>query len=392
MADNTTGGPASRRHIFEFSIRDRGFTGRQWEYRTRAPGNMVSDMAAIDRQHLVLIERDGGLGLTALDRKVNLIDLRRTDADGYVRSTLLVDLAAIADPALVSVPPLHGGDVRLGDPCGVVCESIEAIHPVGRDRLLLGCDNNLPNTSRNPGRADDNEFIVVEVPALREPGGAGRRPARRRRRRVSARRKPRPAGDLRRETCGIRTERDADGGGGAVFVAQKAPLPATAPEGPAPSRPAAPAPADPGRPGASPRHPSRPGDRYAAATALGKAPRQDYASVVTDQERQPVSPVYEFIPNLGRLRDAVLFGDVWEGTDLTKRDRSLVTVAVLAALYRTDELKGHMRRALDNGVTEEELKGLITHIAFYAGWPTAVNAGRVALDVFGPTDPKERSE
>jgi 4-carboxymuconolactone decarboxylase len=113
--------------------------------------------------------------------------------------------------------------------------------------------------------------------------------------------------------------------------------------------------------------------------------RGDYASVVTDQEKsQPASPVYEFIPNLGRLRDDVLFGDVWEGTDLTKRDRSLVTVAVLAALYRTDELKGHMRRALDNGVTEEELKGLITHIAFYAGWPNAVNAGRVALEVFGP--------
>jgi 4-carboxymuconolactone decarboxylase len=106
---------------------------------------------------------------------------------------------------------------------------------------------------------------------------------------------------------------------------------------------------------------------------------------VTDQEKpQPFSPVYDFIPNLGRLRNDVLFGDVWEGTDLTKRDRSLVTVAVLAALYRTDELKGHMQRALDNGVTEDELKGLITHVAFYAGWPNAVNAGRVALEVFGP--------
>jgi len=79
-----------------------------------------------------------------------------------------------------------------------------------------------------------------------------------------------------------------------------------------------------------------------------------------------------------------LFGDVWEHPDLSKRDRSLVTVAVLAALYRTDEMRGHMQRALDNGVTETELKGLITHVAFYAGWPCAVNAGRVAIDVFGP--------
>lgn len=97
----------------------------------------------------------------------------------------------------------------------------------------------------------------------------------------------------------------------------------------------------------------------------------------------PRSPVYDLIPNLGRLRDDVLFGDVWEGPELSKRDRSLITVAVLTALYRTDELKGHLQRALDNGVTEEELKGMITHVAFYAGWPTAVNAGRVALDVLG---------
>ena len=164
---DTAAGATSRRHIFEFSLRDRRFTGRQWEYRTGAVGNMVSDLAALDRHHLVLIERDGGLGPTALDRKVNLIDLRRTDIDGYVGSTMLVDLANIADPALVSLPPLHEGDIRLGDPFGVVCESIEAIHPVGRDRLLLGCDNNLPNTGRNPKLADDNEFILVEVPALR---------------------------------------------------------------------------------------------------------------------------------------------------------------------------------------------------------------------------------
>ena len=95
----------------------------------------------------------------------------------------------------------------------------------------------------------------------------------------------------------------------------------------------------------------------------------------------PKTP-YELVPELGRLREEVLFGDVWEQAELSKRDRSLITVAVLTALYRTDELKGHMQRALDNGVTEDELKGLITHLAFYAGWPTAVNAGRVALEVF----------
>ena len=95
---------------------------------------------------------------------------------------------------------------------------------------------------------------------------------------------------------------------------------------------------------------------------------------------------YELVPQLGKLRDEVLFGNVWEQPELTKRDRSLITVAVLTALYRTDELRGHMKRALDNGVTEDEIRGLITHLAFYAGWPTAVNAGRVALEVFDQED------
>jgi 4-carboxymuconolactone decarboxylase len=95
---------------------------------------------------------------------------------------------------------------------------------------------------------------------------------------------------------------------------------------------------------------------------------------------------YELIPKLGQLRDDVLFGDVWERTDLSKRDRSLITVAVLTALYRTDELRGHMRRAIDNGVKKEELFGMITHLAFYSGWPTAVNAGRVAAELFENDD------
>jgi len=92
--------------------------------------------------------------------------------------------------------------------------------------------------------------------------------------------------------------------------------------------------------------------------------------------------VDEAFPKLAELRDNVLFGDVWEQTDLSKRDRSLVTISVLTALYRTEELRGHLRRALDNGVTKEEIGGMITHLAFYAGWPTAVNAGRVAIEVF----------
>ena len=79
----------------------------------------------------------------------------------------MVDLAAIPDPDGVSLPPIHDGDVGLGDPFRVTCESIEAVHLVDGERLLLGCDNNFPNKGRNPDLADDNEFIIVKVPGLK---------------------------------------------------------------------------------------------------------------------------------------------------------------------------------------------------------------------------------
>jgi len=90
----------------------------------------------------------------------------------------------------------------------------------------------------------------------------------------------------------------------------------------------------------------------------------------------------EIAPKLADLSANVLFGDVWERPGLSKRDRSLITVASLIALYRTEQLRGHIRRALDNGVTKEEIGEVITHMAFYSGWPTAANAVQVAKQVF----------
>lgn len=95
---------------------------------------------------------------------------------------------------------------------------------------------------------------------------------------------------------------------------------------------------------------------------------------------------FDLLPDLKRLNDEVLFGEVWENPALSKRDRSLITCAILAALYRTKELEFHQKFALKNGVTKDELFALITHVAFYAGWPTAVNAGRVAVDVLQDND------
>ena len=94
------------------------------------------------------------------------------------------------------------------------------------------------------------------------------------------------------------------------------------------------------------------------------------------------SAMQEVSPKLAEITEDVLFGDIWERPELSKRDRSLIIVATLTALYRTDQLRGHIGRALDNGVTKEEIGEVIAHIAFYAGWPTAANAVRVAKEVF----------
>jgi 4-carboxymuconolactone decarboxylase len=91
-------------------------------------------------------------------------------------------------------------------------------------------------------------------------------------------------------------------------------------------------------------------------------------------------------PALGEYTDAVLCGDVWMRPGLSPRDRSLITVATLTALYRTNELPFHLRLALENGVTRDELIELITHLAFYAGWPSANTAVAIARDTFAEVD------
>ena len=89
-----------------------------------------------------------------------------------------------------------------------------------------------------------------------------------------------------------------------------------------------------------------------------------------------------FAPKLVDLTDNVLFGDVWERPGLSKRDRSLITCAALIALNRTEQQVGHFGRALNNGVKKEEIIEMITHLAFYGGWPVAMSAAQVAKKVF----------
>ena len=90
----------------------------------------------------------------------------------------------------------------------------------------------------------------------------------------------------------------------------------------------------------------------------------------------------EDFPKLRQATDEWLFGDIWERKGLSKRDRSLITVAMLTALYRHEQLPGHVNRALDNGVTKDELVEIITHATFYSGWPCGVQGAAIAKKVF----------
>jgi len=92
--------------------------------------------------------------------------------------------------------------------------------------------------------------------------------------------------------------------------------------------------------------------------------------------------VRDIVPGWIDLSERVLFGEVWERPGLSKRDRSLITCATLIALGRERQLVGHLGRALDNGLSKKELSEVITHLAFYAGWPAAMTAAQVAKDVF----------
>lgn len=105
-----------------------------------------------------------------------------------------------------------------------------------------------------------------------------------------------------------------------------------------------------------------------------------------DQQTIAQRLVGNFAPKLADLTDNVLFADIWERRELSPRDRSLVTVASLVTAGSTEQLVGHLRRARENGITEEELAEVIIHLAFYAGWPRAMSAVKVARTVFGDAE------
>ena len=83
-------------------------------------------------------------------------------------------------------------------------------------------------------------------------------------------------------------------------------------------------------------------------------------------------------PKLVEIFDSVVYGDVWERPELSKRDRSMITIAALIAMRQTDQMRSHMEKAIDNGVSATEIGEVITHLAFYAGFPASLSAALVA--------------
>lgn len=116
-------------------------------------------------------------------------------------------------------------------------------------------------------------------------------------------------------------------------------------------------------------------DQYLVAPMVAAAP-------VTPAPSQGQKQFGDIAPKFAQLTDEVLFGDVWARPGLSPRDRSLVTVSALIAMNRPDQMRGHMARARQNGVTDGELIETVTHLAFYTGWPSAVTAVGVAREVF----------
>jgi 4-carboxymuconolactone decarboxylase len=108
---------------------------------------------------------------------------------------------------------------------------------------------------------------------------------------------------------------------------------------------------------------------------------------MTGQPQSPY-PYADIAPALADLTENILFGEVWKREGLSPRDRSLITVACLISLYRTNELPFHFKRALENGLTREELGEVITHLAFYAGWPAANTAVSLARQAFAEAKDK----
>ncbi len=160
-----------RRIIYEFDVRERRYTGRTWQYRVDAPNPdaVIGDFTAVNQNRFILIERDDFQGIKALQKKIYRIELRRTDANGFVTKQLVLDLLDIADPDGISLPA-RPDEFGVGNPFSFPLQSVESLALLSGERLLIANDNNYPfSDGRWIGRdkPDDTEMIIVRAPAVR---------------------------------------------------------------------------------------------------------------------------------------------------------------------------------------------------------------------------------
>jgi hypothetical protein len=156
-----------RRIVYEFDVRANRYTGRTWSFAVTDPSLVVGDAAVLDGRRLLLIERDNLMGVQSQVKRLVVADLDRVGTDGSVNRRTAADLMRIADRSGVSTPA-RPGEYGVGELFSFPLQSVESVLPLGGSRVLVANDNNFPgNDGRIPGRADDTELIVIDVPGLR---------------------------------------------------------------------------------------------------------------------------------------------------------------------------------------------------------------------------------
>lgn len=168
-----TGDDPTTRRVYAFDLRTRRYTDRLPDYRVADRSYLVSDLTALDAHRFVALERDNAQGAGARHKRGFVVDLRRRAADGTIAKREVVDLLDIADPAGISTRDARPGDIGLGNPFSMPYFTIEAVLPVGGNRLAIVNDTNFGSTGRNPSLPDPSDFVVLDVPGLRGDGARG---------------------------------------------------------------------------------------------------------------------------------------------------------------------------------------------------------------------------
>lgn len=149
-----------RREILEFDTKKGAYTGRTWSYQTDQEPNVIGDAFTVKNNVLLVVERDDFEGDQAVTKRIYEINLKKTDADGYLEKTLVLDALRIANPDGLSAGNGYGS----GEVFSMPVQSLETIVQLRDGRLLIANDNNFPgNDARVPGTPDDTEFAVIDL-------------------------------------------------------------------------------------------------------------------------------------------------------------------------------------------------------------------------------------